>query len=221
MVEMKESKVKDIYERLKTSRTKKKKLELLEDCKETLILEIKNPKQTLENLEKENYAKLKAKIVNPKNSVRKNFSKPGQATSSKKTTTVWKTTSSPRKMTPTRKMTGKMTTKTRNSPIATSVARKLGLVSLPSVRKLTDRLQGTHLPLAQIEAKFQFPKPVMISSSAVVDTDCTLVNRAGPPMRMKMRVKAADRPIRAENDEESCQSTQEIKKECANPPNKP
>ena len=105
-------------------------------------------------------------------------------------------------MTPTRKMTGKMTAKTRNSPIATSVARKLGLVSLPSVRKITYRLQGTHLPLAQIEAKFQFPNPVMFSSSMVDHTDCTLVNRASPPMRMKMRVKAADGPIRAENDDE-------------------
>jgi hypothetical protein len=189
--------VKDIYERLRRSRTKKKKLDLLEECKETLILEINNPKQTLENQENENYANLKARIAHPKNNVRKNFAnkiKLGQATSSssKKTTTVWKTTSSPRKMTPTRKMTGKMTTRTKNSPIATSVARKLGLVSLPSVRKLTDRLQGTHLPLAQIEAKFQLPKPVMISSSAVVHTDCTLVNRAGPAMRMKMRVKAAN-----------------------------
>ena len=106
------------------------------------------------------------------------------------------------KMTPTRKMTGKMTTKTRNSPLTTIVARKLGLVSLPSVRKIIDRLQGTHLPLAQNEAFSQFFKPVMTSSSAVVNTDCTLVNRPSPPMRMMMRMEAADQPIRAEKEDE-------------------
>ena len=242
MLKMKENKVKEIYERLKGSRTKKKKIELLEDCKETLTLEIRNPKLTLENREQEIYANLKARIImtdtkpnlatklvkkmtqtdgeddlgthaKSKSNVRKNFVTSlepkfvANNPRSKKTTAGWKTTSSPGKMTPTKKMAGKMTAKTKNSLMATSVASRLGLKSLPSVRKMTDRLQGTHLPSAQIEANFQFYKQDMISCSTVKQPqECTLLNRAGPPMRAKQGqwtgVQAADQPIGAKNEVE-------------------
>ena len=57
---IKERRVKEIYEKLKLYKTKKNKLELLEECKETLILTIQNPTMTLENQENEIYANLKA-----------------------------------------------------------------------------------------------------------------------------------------------------------------
>lgn len=108
---------------------------------------------------------------------------------SRKTTTGWKTTISSRKMTPTKKMTRKMTARIRNSPVATSVESRLGLTSLPSVKMMTDRLQGTHLPPAQIKAKYnlsKITKPSFIKSSfGVQKPGCTPVNRAGQPMGVK------------------------------------
>ena len=104
-----------------------------------------------------------------------------KTTSEKKT----KSTSSPRKMTPTRKMTS---SKTRNSPLTTSVARKLGLDRLPSVRKITERLQYTHLTSAQTVAK---------------PTGRTPVYRADRPMGgeqgQKTGFRAANKPIRVAN----------------------
>ena len=123
--------MKDIYERMKTARSKKKKIELLTECKETLLKNIENPKLTLETQEQENYAKIKTSNMKMTSERRLPIRK---TTSEKKT----KSTSSPRKMTPTRKMTS---SKTRNSPLTTSVARKLGLDRLPSVRKITERWQ--------------------------------------------------------------------------------
>ena len=226
----KERRVKETFEKLKLYKTKKKKLELLEECKETLILTISNPTMTLENQESEVYANLKAEKENtdlelnlatkvvekmtrgsreddlgtkPKNIVTKIFvtvTKPGIPKTTKneiikpnnfrssKIPTSWKTTPS-KKMTPTKKMTGKMTAKIKNSPVATNVASRLGLKSLPSVKRMTDRLQGTHLPPAQIKAKYnlsKITKPSFIKSSfGVQKPGCTPVNRAGQPMGVK------------------------------------
>ena len=198
ILEEKDKKVKDIYERMKTARSKKKKIELLTECKETLLKNIENPKLTLENQEQENYAKIKTSNMKMTSERRLPIRK---TTSEKKT----KSTSSPRKMTPTRKMTGKMTSsKTKNSHLTTSVARKLGLDRLPSVRKITERWQCTHLTSAQTEANFTSVKPVMISSSVVANpTVCTPVYRADRPMGGKQGQKtgfrAADKPIRAKD----------------------
>ena len=57
-LEKKDDRVKEIYKKLKLYKTKKKKLELLKECKETLFLTIKNPTMTIENLESEAYANL-------------------------------------------------------------------------------------------------------------------------------------------------------------------
>ena len=52
-----------VERKLKLYKTKKKKLELLKECKETMILTITNPMMTLENLESEVYANLKEEKV--------------------------------------------------------------------------------------------------------------------------------------------------------------
>ena len=60
---MKEMETMEIYERLKTAKSKKKKLDLLRECKETLDTEIINPKLSTKTMELEAFAKIKAKIV--------------------------------------------------------------------------------------------------------------------------------------------------------------
>ena len=144
---------------------------------------------------------------------------------SRKTTTGWKTTISSRKMTPTKKMTRKMTARIRNSPVATSVESRLGLTSLPSVKMMTDRLQGTHLPPAQIEANYLPSKPVIISSSiGVQKSEFTLLNRTAHQWgRSSDNGQGSRLPI---NQSElrmmlrSCQSTQGIREWWSNPPDK-
>ena len=218
IIKVKEMKTKEIYERMKAAKSKKKKIELLKECKETLDTGIRNPKLSIENLELQAYAKIKTNI-----SI---VTKPNPADKPVKTTALDKieddliisprlprkkttSTSSPRKMTSTRKMTGKMTMKAKNSPLATSVARKLGLVSLPSVRKIAEGLQCTHPPSAHNGAISTVRKPVLTSSSEVVrKTDCTLVHWAGQPMGgerdEKTEAWAATQPIRAKEMKETC-----------------
>ena len=124
----------EIYERLKNAKSKKKKMDLLRECKETLDTEIVNPKLSTETLEIEAFAKIKAKIVteivtepNPVDTPTKKTAldrtkddpstSPNPRLPRKKTASIRKTTSTstPSKMTPTRKMTGKMTMKAKNS----------------------------------------------------------------------------------------------------------
>ena len=145
---------------------------------------------------------------------------------SRKTTTGWKTTISSRKMTPTKKMIGKMTAIIRNSLVATSVASRLGLKGLPSVKMMTDRLQGTHLPPAQIEANYLPSKPVIISSSiGVQKSEFTLLNRTAHQWgRSRDNGQGSRLPINKSEQRmqiRSCQSTQGIKEWWPNPPNKP
>ena len=59
----------------------------------------------------------------------------------------------------------------------------MGLSVVPRAVKMTEPLQRTHLPSAQIEASKSILKPVMITSSAgAKPPKITLVHRAGPPM---------------------------------------
>jgi hypothetical protein len=244
ILEKKENRVKEIYRKLKLYKTKKKKLELLKECKETLILTIKNPTMTLENLESEVYANLKeekakaernlaATVVEkmtprvseddlgakPMN-IDVNVTQPGIVTTTKKepmkptfrsskVTTNWKTTPSKtdKKMTPVKK---KMTAKIKNSPVAMNVANRLGLKNLPNVKMMAERLQRTHLPPTQNEAKYKFCKvtiPIIISSSfGEQKPGCTPVNWASQPMGGKLGqrtgVHAADGPIGAGEEPE-------------------
>ena len=175
---MKESKVKEIYGRLKTSKSRKKRMELMKLCKETLVEGIANPKASKETLEKEVYAKIMNNL--------KRMSEDGRLPNLKTT---------PRKMTMAspgrkknsiivKKMTGKMTGLGRNSPLKPGVVLKLGKSATFKTKQMTEPPQRTHLSLAQTEASKTFiNKPVSISSSAGAKSpDCTPVNRAGPPM---------------------------------------
>ena len=118
-------------------------------------------------------------------------------------------------MTPTRKMIGKMTGKTKNSPLKTSVAKKLSLENLPSVKLIVEGLQRSHPPLAQNGANFIQRKQVINSSSVVaMKTVCTPVYQANQPMGrergQQMEAWVADQPIRAKKREKTCQTTQGI-----------
>ena len=62
-IDLKENKIKEIYERQKSSKTKKKKLELLRECKNTLTEMITDWRMTLVDAEEKNYKTLKEKIV--------------------------------------------------------------------------------------------------------------------------------------------------------------
>lgn len=112
-----------------------------------------------------------------------------------------------KKMTPTKK---KMTAKIKNSPVAMNVANRLGLKNLPNVKMMAERLQRTHLPPAQNEAKYKFfkvTKPIIISSSfGEQKPGCTPVNWASQPMGGKLGqrtgVQAADGPIGAGEEPE-------------------
>ena len=170
----KTSKVKEIYDRLKTSKSKKKRMELMKLCQETLVEGIANPKASQESLEQEIFEEIRSSL--------RKMTRDGRLPALK--TTSWKmTTSSPRKSTPTRKMTGKMTDLGRNSPLVPSVARKLGMTVVLRAKQTAEQLQRTHLPLAQTEASKISSKPVMISSSAgIKPPGSTPVYRAGPPM---------------------------------------
>jgi hypothetical protein len=173
-LELKENKVKEIYDRLKTSKSKKKRMELMKLCQETLVEGIANPKASQESLEQEIFEEIRSSL--------RKMTRDGRLPVLK--TTSWKmTTSSPRKNTPTRKMTGKMTNLGRNSPLVPSVARKLGMTVVIRAKQTAEQLQRTHLPLAQTEASKISSKPVMISSSAgIKPPGSTPVYRAGPPM---------------------------------------
>jgi hypothetical protein len=253
-LEMKERKVKEIYQNLKIYKTKKKKLDLLKDCKETSMIKITNPMMTLEDLEREVYVDLKQraniernlaasalekrtcrveeddlgakpKIVN----LNLNITKSRNSSATKKKTQPkklmfdktctekpkWKTTlkGTDKKMTPTKR---KMTAKTKNSPVAMNVAMRLGLKDLPSVKMMTARLEHAQLLQARTKAKQNFncvTKPIIYSSSLVVQQPgCTPLSWAGQPMGDKQGqqtgVHGADGPIGAEDEPESCQSTQ-------------
>ena len=165
-------------------------------CEETLVEGITNPKITQEMLEQEEYKKIRSRLDKMTPTVGRLLER--------KTTQLKKQTESPRKTTPTRKMTGKMTKQAKNSPLTTSVARKLGLTFVPNVRKIAERMQHTHLSSAQNEANKLFYKPVLISSSAVPKPpDSTPVHRAGQPMGgeegQKTGLRAAAWPIGAQD----------------------
>ena len=86
-LELKESKVKEIFDRLKTSKSKKKRLELLKMCQETLVEGIANPKASQESLEQHIFARLRSSLSK--------MSQDGRLPNMK--TTNWKmTTPSPR-----------------------------------------------------------------------------------------------------------------------------
>ena len=70
-----------------------------------------------------------------------------------------------------------------NSPPVTSVAKRLGLTHLPSVRMITERLQCTHPSSAQNGAISTLRKPVFVSNSEVArELECTPVPRPHQPM---------------------------------------
>ena len=91
-----------------------------------------------------------------------------------------------KKMTPAKK---KMTSQTRNSPMARTVARNLGLTDLPCVRSIASRIDLQQPPRLQ-EARhcgkvsnFIFTKPLFHSSSTGVQTlVCTPARQAAQPM---------------------------------------
>ena len=197
-LEKKSNVVKEIYDRLKTSKSKKKKIELLRHCQETLVEGITNPKITQEMLEQEKFKRIRSRLGKMTPTVGR--------LQERKTTQWRKTTKSPRKTTPTRKMTGKMTKLAKNSPLTTNVARKLGLTVVPNVRMIAERMQHTHLSSAQNEANKLFYKPVLIRSSAVPKPpDSTPVHRAGPPMGgeegQQTGLRAAAWPIGAQEQD--------------------
>ena len=171
-LEEKESSIKEIYERLKTSKSKKKKTELKIFCQETLVGGIANPKACQETQEQEIFEEIRnMKMTND-----------GRLPSLK-TTSLKMTSSTPRKSTPRTKKTCKMTKLGQNSPLVPSVARKLGMSVVTRAKKAAEPLQRTHLPLAQTEASKIKIKPVIISNSAgAKPPDRTPVHRAGPPM---------------------------------------
>ena len=140
-------------------------------CQETLVEGIANPKTSQESLEQELFERIRSSL--------RKMTQDGRLPNLK--TTNWKmTTPSPRKTTPTRKMTGKMTKLGKNSPLLPSVARKLGM-TVPRARAKNTAEQLQHS--AQTEAPKFSSKPVLISSSAVTKPpDRTPVHRAGPPM---------------------------------------
>ena len=90
-----------------------------------------------------------------------------------------------KKMTPAKKK----TSQTRNSPMARTVARNLGLTELPCVRSIASRIDLQQPPRLQ-EARhcgkvsnFIFTKPLFHSSSTGVQTIvCTPARQAAQPM---------------------------------------
>ena len=58
-LEQKDSAIYEIYEHLKTSKSKKKKIELKKYCQEILVKGIANPKACQATLEQENYEEIR------------------------------------------------------------------------------------------------------------------------------------------------------------------
>ena len=168
-LEMKESRVTEVYQRFKTSKSRKKRIELMKLCKETLVEGIANPKASKESLEQEAFVEIRNNL--------KKMTKDGRLPTLK-TTSRKMTPASSRRNAPTKK-----TSLGRNSPLISNVARKLGTSVVTRTKQAAELLQRTHLPLAQTEASKTSNKPVMISSNAgAKPPDSTPVNRAGPPM---------------------------------------
>jgi hypothetical protein len=173
-------------------------LKLLRHCQEDLVEGITNPKITQEMLEQEKIKKIRRRL---------DKMTPAVGRLPMRKTTQWKkNTQSPWKTTPPMQMTWKMTKPAKNSPLTTSVARKLGLTVVTNVRMIAERMQHTHLSSAQNEANKLFYKPVLIRSSAVPKPpDSTPVHRVGPTMGgedgKQTGLRAAAWPIEAqEND---------------------
>ena len=220
-LEKKDDRVKEIYKKLKLYKTKKKKLELLKECKETLFLTIKNPTMTIENLESEAYVNLKeekerlemnltvniVEKMTPNNIEDDLGSKPMNIDVTVTGSRMNKMTkNNPMKMTPNKK---KTTARIKNSPRAMNVAKRLGLESLPSVKVMAERLQCTHLPSAKNEATntlYKITKPICISSSLGVEQpDCTPVAQARQPMGEKQGSEMDQ--LEQGKSQKSCQST--------------
>ena len=69
-MQLKEMRMKEIYIKLKSSKSIKSKLELLRECKETLIANLCNEKMTVIGLEEEMYKKLKETLRTERNLIR-------------------------------------------------------------------------------------------------------------------------------------------------------
>ena len=69
-MKLKEMRMKEIYNKLKISKSIKSKLELLKECKETLIANLDNEKMTVTGLEEEMYKKLKETLRTERNLLR-------------------------------------------------------------------------------------------------------------------------------------------------------
>ena len=66
-MELKEMRMKKNYIKLKSSKSIKSKLELLKECKETLIANLGNEKRTVTGMEEERYKKLKETVKTERN----------------------------------------------------------------------------------------------------------------------------------------------------------
>ena len=76
-IKLKENKIEEIYERRKSAKSKKKKLELLRECKITLTEKIENWRMTLVDAEERNIVILKENILLERRMKEKNKKKTG------------------------------------------------------------------------------------------------------------------------------------------------
>ena len=140
-LKMQEIEIEEIMTRKKSMKSRKKKLELLKDCKEKLFGMIEDWKETPDMEEERNYRKLKenlkkermVEVAGRKSTGRKAEARPEM----KKKEDLRKTT--PRKKVWKKKMPG--IANGGNSPMAKSFARKLDLKPNLSVKQMAARLE--------------------------------------------------------------------------------
>ena len=173
-MKMQEIEIEEIVTKKKSMKSRKKKLELLKDCKEKLFGMIEDWKETPDMEEERNYRKLKenlkkermVEVAGRKSTGRKAEARPEM----KKKEDLRKTT--PRKKVWKKKMPGRANG--GNSPMAKSFARKLDLKPNLSVKQMAERLetlQQINLSTAEVCGQLtslKFSKPHYVYSSSGV-----------------------------------------------------
>jgi hypothetical protein len=169
-LKMKEIELKDFQTRNKTSKSKKKKLELLKECKEKLFSSIEDWKETPDMEEERRYKNLKESVT--KERMMEMLGKKGKERQTEECPEMKKMKENLRKTTPRKIARKKMPGRVHggSSPVAKNFVRQVGLrqnLNVKQMAELIETSQQINLTTAEVcgeKQKRKFTKPQLVYS---------------------------------------------------------
>jgi hypothetical protein len=169
-LKMKEIKLKDFQTRNKTSKSKKKKIELLKECKEILFSSIEDWKETPDMEEERRYNNLKESVT--KERMLEMLGKKGKERQTGECPEMKNMKENLRKTTPRKKAIKKMPGRVHggSSPVAKNFVRQVGLRQNLNVKQMAEQIetsQQLNLITAEVcgeKQKRKFTKPQLVYS---------------------------------------------------------